>query len=130
MVMYIQYRLSLYRKGRRHSAAFSQPDALYRLHNDYSILNGYVREHYKLSNDLVVPESFEREEVNSITEFYPKEMIAEMDSFFTKEGIGDIFFFTRERADEYIAEAVQACLGEMEALLRGDFMVDSYALAW
>ncbi len=106
------------------------PGNVERLHNDYSILNGYVRERYELNNDLVIPKDFENESLNGIAEFYPEGMIAEMHSFFTKEGTGEIFFFTREMADEYITEAAEACLRELEALQKSEPMTDSYDLAW
>lgn len=53
-----------------------------------------------------------------------------MDSYFLLVEDGDIFFFTREMTDEYIAEAVEDCMRELEALENGKEGIDGYACAW
>ena len=106
------------------------PGNVERLHNDYAILNKYVREQYDLVNDLVVPEEFADEELAGITEFYPKGLMDAMDGFFRETGQGEIFFFTKAMADELIEEAAKICLRELEALKNGTSIMDSYNLAW
>ena len=106
------------------------PGNVGRLHNDYAILNKYVRERYGLVNDLVIPERFADEELAGITEFYPQGLMDAMDGFFREAGQGEIYFFTKAMADELIAEAAETCLKELEALKNGTSIMDSYDLAW
>ena len=106
------------------------PGNVERLHNDYALLNRYVREAYDLTNDLAVPEGFESEDLAGITGFYPDGMLEMMGGFFRNDGEGEAFFFTKEMADEFIAEAAETCLSELEALRNGTSVMDSYDLAW
>lgn len=106
------------------------PGNVERLHNDYAIQNRYVRERYALSDDLVIPEGFAGEEINRIAEFYPDGLLEAMAGYFRNDGEGEIFFFTKEMTDEYIAEAAETCIRELEALKNGTSVMDSYDLAW
>lgn len=101
-----------------------------RLHNDYAILNKYVREKYDLKNDLTVPGKFSEEEICGVAKFFPDGLINTMDRFFSETGEGEIFFFTEAMTDEFIAEATDWCLREIEALKSGTSVLDSYDLAW
>ena len=106
------------------------PGNVEKLHNDYAILNKYVRERYDLVNDLAIPEGFADEELAGIAEFYPEGLLGAMDGFFKETGQGEIFFFTKAMADELIEEAAKVCLKELEALENGVSTMDSYDLAW
>jgi len=101
-----------------------------KLHNDYSLLNRYVREKYGLENDLRIPEGFDGEELGQLAPFDPVGLINTMGGFFTQGGTGETFFFTQDMADAYIAEAAETCLQELEALQSGTTVMDSYDLAW
>ena len=114
----------------RHHWNPSIPGNVEKLHNDYAILNRYVRENYGLQNSLCVPSGFGEEELNTLAPFYPEGAIEEMGKYFTQDGEGDIFFFTREMADIFIEEAAEECLRELEALERGTSVMDGYDLAW
>ena len=105
-------------------------DNVKRLHNDYAILNRYVRERYDLMNDLTIPAGFSEEEICEVSKFFPEGLIGAMDGFFHETGEGEIFFFTEAMTDEFIAEATELCLREIEALRSGTSVVDSYDLAW
>ena len=107
-----------------------KPGNVERLHNDYSILNRYVRETYDLKNDFIIPENFEHEALAGIADFDPEFLLASMNRFFEEEGRGEIFFFTKEMADRYIELAAKTCLEELEALRGGASVMDSYDLAW
>jgi hypothetical protein len=41
-----------------------------------------------------------------------------------------IFFFTKEMSDEFIAEAVDFCVKEVEKLRRGESGIDMLEFAW
>ena len=65
------------------------PGHVEKLHNDYNILNRYVREKYGLHNDLSIPSGFSEEPLSRLALFYPEDAIARMDSFFTQDSEGD-----------------------------------------
>ncbi len=53
-----------------------------------------------------------------------------MNSYFVPVKDDDIFFFTREMADEYIKEAVEFCSQELDKLASQKEGADEYLLAW
>ncbi len=105
------------------------PGNVEKLHNDYSIINYYVTEKYDLKNDIVAPKDFERESINDLCVYDVNWLMESMGEYFKKVD-GDIFFFTREMADEYIAEAVELCLKELSAFMNGGKLIESYDNAW
>ncbi len=108
----------------------SIPGNIERLHKDYTIINRYVAEQYGLINDITLPEGFAAEPINELEEFDIEGLMAKMESYFILIPEEEIFFFTREMADEYIREAVEICLRELEALDEGEALTDSYEEAW
>ncbi|WP_051538249.1 tyrosine-protein phosphatase [Butyrivibrio proteoclasticus] len=106
------------------------PGNVEKLHNDYSIINSYVAEKYQLCNDVVVPSEFDKEKINEICFYDVKWFMDSLDKYFNEVPEGDIFFFTREMADEYIAEAVEACEKELTALKEGTRLISGYDTAW
>ena len=106
------------------------PGNIERLHRDYEIGNSYVIRKYQLRNALVIPSDFEKEALNRLCAFDLKDLRESMDSYFLPAEDGDIFFFTRKMTDEYIAEAVEDCMRELEALENGKEGIDGYASAW
>ena len=106
------------------------PGNVERLHKDYSIINYYVAEKYGLKNDIAAPEGFENEAINSLCTFDINWLIESMSGYFEKVDDEDIFFFTREMADEFIAEAVELCSKELSELKNGGPLIDSYDTAW
>jgi hypothetical protein len=101
-----------------------------RLHRDYSILNGAIIEKYGLKNDIAVPKDFESEAINRLYAFNTDLLLESMGEFFNKREEGEIFFFTREMADEFILEAVKTCLKEQDALESGGELMDIVECAW
>ena len=106
------------------------PGNVERLHKDYSIINYYVAKKYNLKNDIVTPDSFDNEPINSICTLDVNWLMESVSEFFKKVDDEDIFFFTREMADEYIAEAVELCAKELDALRNGGELIDGYDNAW
>ena len=101
-----------------------------RLHRDYSILNGAIIEKYGLKNDIAVPKDFESEAINRLYAFDTDLLLESMEKFFNKREEGEIFFFTREMADEFILEAVKTCLKELDVLESGGELMDIVECAW
>ncbi len=106
------------------------PGNVERLHNDYAIINHYVAVKYGLTNDLTVPDNFEQEKICEICEYDIHRLMKDMERFFTEIKDEEIFFFTREMADEYISEAVEFCMKELRALDGEGTPVESYDNAW
>jgi len=105
------------------------PGNVEKLHKDYSIINFYVAEKYNLKNDITVPVNFDSEPINDLCSFDVKWLMDSMYGYF-KEVDGEIFFFTKEMADEYISEAVELCIRELDAFMNGGKMIESYDNAW
>ncbi len=106
------------------------PGNVEKLHKDYSIINYYVATRYGLSNDIQVPDKFEDELIASQCTYDIAGLMKSMAGYFIPVPEEDIFFFTKDMADEFIAEAVDQCLKELKALESGKGMIDSYDNAW
>lgn len=106
------------------------PGNVEKLHNDYAITNHYVVEKYNLKNDLAVPEDFAEEKINEICRFDLLWLTRSINSYFREAGEGEIFFFTKEMTDKFIAEAVEACQKELNALKTGIGMINGSENGW
>lgn len=80
-----------------------------RLHNDYRLINSYLIEKYRLKDRIVHPAL--TADFNTRTE-------------------GEIFFFTKEMADDYIQVACDICVRELLAFFAGEKYIDQYERAW
>ncbi len=101
-----------------------------KLHRDYAIGNYYVVQKYHLKNEITIPTDFEKEPLNRICSFDLEGLARDMNSYFVPVEEDDIFFFTREMTDEYIAEAVEFCCQELDNLAKHKEGADGYDLAW
>lgn len=101
-----------------------------RLHNDYAIVNPYIVSKYGLKKEMAVPDGFFKEPLSKIAEFDIDMLLKSMKEFVTTKTEGEIFFFTHEMTDTFIADSVKACMEELDRLDRGEPMADSDALAW
>ncbi|WP_026498809.1 tyrosine-protein phosphatase [Butyrivibrio sp. WCD2001] len=106
------------------------PGNVEKLHKDYSIINFYVASHYGLSNDIEAPADFNSEEITKLCPFDIARLMKSMAKYFIPVPDEDIFFFTKEMADEFISEAVELCLKELKALENGEALIGSYDNAW
>ncbi len=106
------------------------PGNVEKLHKDYSIINIYVATRYGLSNDIKVPDKFDDEPIASQCHYDIDWLMKSMAEYFIPVPEEDIFFFTKDMADEFIAEAVDQCLKELKALELGKGMIESYDNAW
>lgn len=101
-----------------------------RLHCDYGIINKYIIGTYGISNDINVPENIRNEEIYKIYPFEVEIFLADMDEDFASKPEGDIFFFTKEMADEFISTATEICVEEYKAIVQDSYFVDAYTYAW
>ena len=106
------------------------PGNVEKLHRDYAIGNFYVVQKYNIKNEVTIPADFDKEPINQICSFDLDGLVQNMNSYFELIEDDDIFFFTKEMTDEYIAEAVEYCLEELDNLAEQRDGADSYLLAW
>ena len=106
------------------------PGNVARLHKDYQIVNQYIIQKYQLKNDIVVPTGFEEEAINRICSFDTERLMREMNSYFLPVADEPIFFFTKEMSDEFIGEAVDYCVEEVQKIRKGEQGIDMLAYAW
>ena len=106
------------------------PGNVQKLHKDYSIINYYVATRYGLNNNIAVPDKFDDEPISSLCSYDIDGLMKSMEDYFIPVAEEEIFFFTKEMADEYIAEAVDLCQKELKALETGEGLIESYDNAW
>jgi len=101
-----------------------------RLHNDYSLVNPHIVAKYHLADTMPVPEDFDREPLFEVAAFDLDTFQKNMHEFLTQKPEGEIFFFTREMSDAFIAESVESCLAELDRMERGEPLTSGYDNAW
>lgn len=106
------------------------PGNVEKLHRDYVIGNFYVVQKYNLKNEVTIPADFDKEPINQVCSFDLEGLVQNMNSYFEPSEEDDIFFFTKEMADEYIAEAVGYCIQELDNLECQNAGTDGYLSAW
>lgn len=106
------------------------PGNVEKLHRDYAIGNFYVVQKYNLKNEVAIPADFDKEPINQVCSFDLEGLVQNMNSYFEPIEEDDIFFFTKEMADEYIAEAVGYCIQELDNLECQNAGTDGYLSAW
>lgn len=101
-----------------------------KLHNDYSLINRYVIEKYGVLDNIAIPSVINTELI--CKENYPDVLwfLNNMKADFRSTSTGDIFFFTKEMADEFIEHAIEKCKHEIYVLFHNLECIDKIALAW
>lgn len=106
------------------------PGNVEKLHRDYAIGNFYVVQKYNLKNEVTIPADFDKEPINQVCSFDLEGLVQNMNLYFEPSEEDDIFSFTKEMADEYIAEAVGYCIQELDNLECQNAGTDGYLSAW
>lgn len=127
LVQDILFRYFMYEMHRWDSKA---PGNVDRLHNDYALINTYVIEKYQLRDDIMVPEDFADEPIHALYPFGYKSFYEELKGDYEPYREGSLFFFTQQKADEFIGMAVELCLKELDALSQGQPGLDEYDWGW
>lgn len=127
LVQDVIYRHFVYDKYHWNPAV---PGNVVKLHKNYAIGNYYVIHKYGLKNELTIPFDFEREPINQLCIFDLDGLVQRMNAYFVPVTDNDLFFFTKEMTDEYISEAVEYCLRELDDLDRAKAGIDGYTAAW
>lgn len=127
LIQDIYYRQFVYNKYHWDPAP---PGSIMRLHNDYALMNPYIIEKYHLKNTVYAPPGVKNEPLFGNGVYPVENFLAEFKKDFTRRAQGEVFFFTREMADEFIALAAEKCVEETEALYTGKALTDELELAW
>lgn len=106
------------------------PGNVERLHKDYELLNQYVINKYGLTNDLIVPDGFDDEDINQLGVFDTEQLLRNMNSFFSPVDEEPIFFFTKEMSDEFIGQALEFCIREVKRVRNGEQGMNMLEYAW
>lgn len=101
-----------------------------RLHNDYRLLNTYLTEKHSLSYGIIIPENIKKETVYEIYPFNADKLISDLKNDFIPYLEGEVFFFTKKMADEYIEFTCGKCSEEIKNLRAGLSGIDETKWAW
>lgn len=106
------------------------PGNVERLHRDYEICNSYVIEKYGLTKEMIESFSIDGQAIRRLADFNIEEFAVKVRDYFNPVDSDDIYFFTKEMADEFISKAVEMCINEVKNLQSGEELTDSYEWAW
>ncbi len=106
------------------------PGNIERLHRDYTILNGYLIGTYRLTPDVGVPPGIETEPLLRECSCDADALVRELRADFAQQESGELFFFRRDMADEYIALSLPYCRREIAAIRTGAGFLDERSMAW
>lgn len=101
-----------------------------RLHKDYGLINTYVIDKYNISDELNIPSDMNGEALMGIYPFDLEQLKMNLKGDFQACHEGEIFFFTKNMADEYIGKATKMCVAEIEAIRKGGYIIDKVKYAW
>ena len=106
------------------------PGNVDRLHHDYALLNAALIHEYGLENDIAVPAGFDAEPIHRLDPLDADALLSALKTYFSAAVSGEAYFFTLERAEDYIRLAADWCRKELDALTSGCPLLDAYACAW
>lgn len=117
-----------FQHGKWNWGRLSQEDFA-RLYQDYSLLNGLLIRRYGLKEESI-PEEGDGEELCRRFSLRPGELLEQVRDDFRRKGTGEPAFLTWDMAEEYVRAAFELCQRELEALGRGEPLLDPWDLAW
>ncbi|MBQ7186902.1 MAG: zinc dependent phospholipase C family protein [Ruminococcus sp.] len=91
-------------------------EKLKQLHDDYSVLNGYIIESCGIREIPDVPKGAEKEPLLREQGIEPAELMRELREGLKSRIAGRTVWFSRENADEYLKRAAAVCGEELRAL--------------
>ncbi len=101
-----------------------------RLHNDYRLLNTYLIQKYRITNEINFPNEIENERLFAIYPFDLKQLKSDLKNDFIPYNDGNAFFFTKSMSDEYIERTISKCVKEITSLRNGNNVIDEEKYAW
>lgn len=106
------------------------PELVAVIYRDYHLLNRYIMEKYAISRNVVKPEGFETEAVNSLYPFDADLMLAELAGDYADNAYGEPVYHTPESLDEFVKRYIPRCLELMRAARRGETPPDPLKYKW
>lgn len=106
------------------------PGNIQRLHGDYHLTNSYAIKRYGVTNDVKMICGLKNEKLYSLYPFEAEGFLCDMENDFSDTGEGDIFFFTEAMVDEFVENATDVCMKEIQAFAKGGHYMDAYEHAW
>lgn len=89
------------------------------LHNDYHILNSYIVSKYVLPSSLEVPQSFESEGLNGITEFDVPKIISDYRNDVVESSNEKTVLLTEDMLEEFVSKYIDISADELRSIRNG-----------
>lgn len=100
------------------------------LHNDYTILNSYISEKYDLPVDLKIPDDFEKEEINEITQFDLEKLIADYKNDLEVRVDEKTVILTEEILEEFVERYIDLAARELKCVKKGKSILNVLDYSW
>ena len=135
--LYLGYYLHLiqdtfYRKfiyGEHHWDS-RNPENVKKLHRDYEITNCHVAQKYGLSPGNLQVIDLTGEPITELADFDVPGLVEEVSEQFAPVVETDIFFFSKEMAEELVERSIVFCLDELRRLKTGKAGLNSMDWSW
>lgn len=106
------------------------PENVKKLHRDYEITNYHVAQKYHLNPEKLKAIDLTGEPITELADFDVPGLVEEVREQFAPVVETDIFFFTKEMAEELVERSVVFCLDELERLRAGKAGLNSLDWSW
>ncbi len=100
------------------------------LHNDYHILNFYIMKKYALPSHLELPEAFENERINRITEFDLPKIVSDYGSDVVESCDAKTVLLTEAMLEEFVLRYIDQLVDEMHNIRNGCSKLNVFDYKW
>ena len=100
------------------------------LHNDYHILNSYIIGKYDMPKQLELPDNFEKESINQITEFDANRIISEYENDISENVTGNTTFLTESMLEEFVDKYIGLLSDELQSVRKGGSLLNPLDYKW
>lgn len=109
---------------------YGTPGHVEKLHMDYRLLNVYIRERYRLSDELTVPAEVENEPLLKRARFAVRPFMESFAEDFTEEIRGETVFLSEQLLDEFMERYLPMAKEELAALRQGRRYLKASDWSW
>lgn len=100
------------------------------LHNDYHILNSYIVKNYSLPEQLGLPQGFEKELINGITEFDIQKMLNDYENDVVEKIEQKTVLLTEDMLEEFVTKYVDVLADELSCIRQGYSKINVLDYKW
>ena len=100
------------------------------LHNDYHILNSYIVKNYSLPEQLGLPQGFEKELINGITEFDIQKMLYDYENDVVEKIEQKTVLLTEDMLEEFVTKYVDVLADELSCIRQGYSKINVLDYKW